>query len=264
MRSPAPTAPPRQATIGSQPEPSGTVTVVDTLPAGLTFANVAGNAVPMPNSVSQDGKTLTWNLAAPAVGGVAGSIVMTATVDAGLGLNVPLINTASISSANEPTDVDTQLNNTASWTVTTLGPAVLDLSVSNQDKAPPGNQFGMTINYGNSGQDDAENTTISVDIPSGVKVISTTAPGATPNFTIPAGGLAGPASLTWSVGTLLSGANGSISIVGVVNANVTSGTKLQFPTKISSTTADPAEKSADPVPTISAEFIRVFVPITKR
>ena len=101
--------------IGIQPE-NAAVTVVDTLPAGLSFTNTPENASPQPTSVN--GQVLTWNFPAGLLAGASGTIVLTATVDVSVGQNVPLTNNASISG---PSELDAaKTNNTAQSTTITL------------------------------------------------------------------------------------------------------------------------------------------------
>jgi uncharacterized repeat protein (TIGR01451 family) len=240
--------------IGSVAETAGSkVTIVDTLPAGLAFASA--NIPPQVN-----GQTLTWVLDAPAPGTTAAPILVDTTVTA-VGENVPLTNTVTIASPNEPADVDTQVNNTASWKVTTVGPASLSLVLSGLTKTPPGKQFTLQIGYKNLGGDIAEGTTISLALPANVTLLSSSAPGATPNFTAPK---AGPATVSWTVtDPIASQGGGTITVVGQVANNQTLiGKSLTFTVTASSASANPTSVSQST--TLVVDQTRVYVPVIRK
>jgi uncharacterized repeat protein (TIGR01451 family) len=241
--------------IGSVAETAGAkVTIVDTLPAGLVYAS----ASPAPSSVV--GQKLTWVLPAPAPGTTAAPILVDTTVTA-VGENVPLTNTVTIASPNEPADVDTQVNNTASWKVTTVGPAKLDLTLSGLTKTPPGKQFALQIDYKNLGGDIAEGTTISLALPANVTLLSSSAPGATPNFTAPK---VGPATVSWTVtDPIASQGGGTITVVGqVANNQNLIGQSLTFTVTVSSASANPTSVSKNT--SLVVDQTRVYVPVIRK
>jgi len=220
--------------IGTQPE-NAAVTVVDTLPAGLSFANLSSNAAPQPNIVN--GQVLTWNFPAGLPSGAIGTIVLTATVDTSVGLNVPLVNNVSISG---PSELDAaKTNNTAQATTITLGPP--DTSISSNFSGPisPGTQFKFTISYQNTGQDDAPDVTITDVLPAGVTILSVVSSGATwDNHTTN--------TVTWDAGTLPANASGTI----VITAQLDSSAKLGDPLKNSINITVPL---TDPTPLNNSE-----------
>jgi uncharacterized repeat protein (TIGR01451 family) len=108
------------------------VTVIDTLPAGLTFLN----ADPAPTSAS--GGALTF-----ALGMIPGGGSATLTIRARADQTGEITNTASVSQASEPPDTNPD-NNTASDTTMILPPPSLELSVS-ADRASAA--IGETITY---------------------------------------------------------------------------------------------------------------------
>jgi uncharacterized repeat protein (TIGR01451 family) len=248
----------KYSNVGIEDELSNTqVTIVDTLPAGLSYT--PGNASPAPASVN--GKVLTWNLPAPAHGGLdVRTIVLTATVDAGLGENVAVTNAANISSPNELKDSTTQSNNTATWTVTTIGPAKLALQLSGLGKTPPGKQFGFQINYQNVGADVAENGVVTLNLPANVTLISATAPGATPNFSGPQ---VGPKTLSWNLtDPLASQQGGAITIIGQVASNLPRGSTLNFSATFTSSSLN--ANIATATGSLEAIFNDVFVPLIRK
>jgi uncharacterized repeat protein (TIGR01451 family) len=208
--------------VGTNNEPApGTVAIADTLPAGLTF--VSASVAP----TTQNGQNLSWTVAAPNAGGLPSEINVTTTINNGIGENVPLVNNASITSPSD-TDATTQANNAGQATVTTLGPALLNLSFEKLGgNTPPNATFEFKLNYSNTGQDDATDTTITLNIPANVTLISADAPGASANFTTPIVG--GPGvSVTWSIPNLASNTAGSIALKAQVANNTALGTTLTF------------------------------------
>jgi uncharacterized repeat protein (TIGR01451 family) len=244
--------------IGTNNEPAGKVLITETLPQELTFPTTPGvpqDASVAPQSVSPDGRTIVWEVTAPLANNVdVGTITFTPTVKSGVPGNTPLLLTAAIGSQNELSDKLT--NNTNTTTISTIGDAVLGLNVFGQATAPAGRQFQMTIGYSNNGQNDAENTTISLTLPAGVTLLSATSTSAAPNFTTPK---VGPATVTWNAGTLPTNTNGTISIVGQVNAGVSSGTNLQFQVTASSSTAVPVSLTRNT--TLKVDIIKTYLPL---
>jgi uncharacterized repeat protein (TIGR01451 family) len=221
--------------IGEDAElPGAQVTISDTLPAGLSFQSADAPA-PQVN-----GKQLTWTLPAPAPGGIQTSLVYTATVDAGLGENIPLVNVVTISSPNELTDADTQLNNRSEVTVLTVGPAELDLQLSGLGKTPVGKQFTLVLDYSNLGASDALDGKVTLNLPNGVTLVSATAPGATPDFSGPQ---VGPKAVSWTLNSELAGqTGGKITVVGqVANSPALSGQTLQFTAQFSASNTPPVD-----------------------
>jgi uncharacterized repeat protein (TIGR01451 family)/fimbrial isopeptide formation D2 family protein len=229
--------------IGTAGE-AGTVTVVDTLPAGLTFTNTAEFASPQPNSVV--GQNLTWTFAGlPAA--TSGTIVLTATVDSSVGQNVPLTNNVTINGPSE--QAAAKNNNSASWTTTTLGPADTNVSTNLSGAVPPGAQFQFTINYQNTGQDDATDTTITDVLPAGVTILSQDSPGATWD-----GATTG--TVTWNVGTLAPNESGTI----VVTAQLASATPVG---STLTNAVDITVPANDPTPANNVESVNLTVGLRK-
>ena len=239
--------------VGSNNDPAGTATVTDTLPSGLTFVS----AVPAPTTVS--GKNLTWNVAAPNAGGLPTTIEVTAMIDAGLGQNEALVNNAGITSPNEPADAATRSNNFGQATVTTIGPALLSLNFSGLGgNTPPGTTFEFELNYGNTGQDDATDTTITLNVPANVTILSANAPDASANFTTP---IVGPTSITWSIANLVSGTGGTISFQGQVAQGAVNGSTLTFSAQAASLTASPNTVTASGDNSQTVAFNKIYMPM---
>jgi uncharacterized repeat protein (TIGR01451 family) len=241
--------------IGTQNEPSGGVVISDTLPTGLTYQSSSSNGVALNPTIN--GKNLRWTVNAPNAGGIASTILVSATIDANVAPNTALVNRASVSSTNElPAKLG---NNVSEATVTTIGPAVLGLSFDKlAGKTPPNTTFSFNINYSNLGQDDAADTTITLDVPANVSIQSVSSTDATPNFGTP---INGPTSVTWTISNLVSGANGTITINAKV-LNAPDGTTLPFTVHASSATADPQTIQVSGARTVA--FNPVYLPLMKK
>ncbi|HNP85482.1 MAG TPA: lamin tail domain-containing protein [Kouleothrix sp.] len=246
--------------IGSSDEFGGAkATIVDTLPADMTFVAAAlPDGTPLSPLVN--GQDVTFTVDAPLHGGIASTIILTATVSPTARENTAMTNKAVISSPHEPKDATTQSNNQSEWTVTTLGPALLDTYFTpTQFAAPPGRDFAFTLNYSNGGQSVADGIQITLDVPAGVRINSVNSGGATPTFSLPVNG---PTTLTWTVDQLDAIQNDAITVNGTVLSTTAAGASLPFSATVSSTTAGVA--SANASATLKAEFIKIFLPMARK
>lgn len=246
--------------VGSSDEVGGaTVTITDTLPAGLTYAGSSSDSTNVVPTVN--GKTITWSgVTPPSAGGVASTILVSATIDAGTPDNTALVNKAGISSPNEPTNAQqagVRTNNFAEAAVTTIGPAVLNLSFEDLGgNTPPNAQFTFVLNYSNIGQDDATDTTVALNIPANVTILSADSEDARPNFSTP---VSGPAQLTWTVSNLPSNTGGTITLVGQVSGAAADGSTLAF-----TATANSGAVTATTSASQTVAFNKIFLPFIKK
>jgi len=242
--------------VGTDNDPGFTAVVTDTLPAGLTF--VSASSLP----ATHTGQNLSWNVAAPNAGGLPTVIQVTATIDAGLGENVPLVNTAGITSPTEPTDAARRSNNVGQATVTTNGPALLSLNFSGLGRnSAPSSQFTFALDYRNSGQEDATDTIITLNIPANVTLLSADASDASANFTTP---ILGPTSLTWSVSNVAANTTGTILLTGQVASGAVEGSTLTFSAQAASDAANPKTVPAGGTNTQTVAFNRIYLPMVVR
>jgi uncharacterized repeat protein (TIGR01451 family) len=230
--------------IGVNPE-SAAVTVVDTLPAGLTFSTAS-----LPPTVN--GQVLTWSIPGGLAAGASGTIELTATVDVGVGQNAPLVNNVTISGPSELSTATA--NNSAQWTTTTLGPADTSISSDLAGSVPPGAQFEFTITYQNTGQDDATDVTITNVLPAGVTILSeesdsATWDGATTN------------TVTWDVGTLAPNTGGTITVKAQLASSATFGTPLQNSLTITVPANDPTPANNTESKTLTVGFLKMYLPM---
>jgi uncharacterized repeat protein (TIGR01451 family) len=236
---------------GDTGELAPTVTITDTLPAGLTFTPSAGNAIPEPTTVN--GNKLTWVVPAPLQGGALSTIILTTTSDVSLGVNVPVINSVEIASLNEQAIAKANLN-TASWTTTTLGPADTSISSNFPSAVPPGGQFQFTITYRNTGQDDATDVKITDVLPAGVTILSAVSAGATwDNATT--------GTVTWDVGTLAPNASGTIVVTAQLASSVASGTTLSNVLNITVPLNDPTPADNAETKTVTVGQLKLYLPL---
>lgn len=245
--------------IGTADEIGGVqTTITDTLPVGMSFQSASYLDAPLTPTVN--GQNVVFKVTPPANGGVPYTIVLTATIAADAPQNTALVNRATISSPNEPKDAQTQSNNQSEWTVTTLGPALLDVKFNPVlFAAPPGRNFAFTLQYGNNGQSIAEGVDLALTVPSGVTITGASAGSATPAFNLP---VQGPTTLHWSADQLDALESGAITISGTVASNTPEGASLQFGATLSTTTAGVSSASSNG--TLKAEFIKIYLPITRK
>lgn len=247
---------------GTETELSGVkATIVDTLPAGMTFKAAAlPDGTPLTPTVN--GQVVTFSVDAPGKlsnGFGPYTIVLTGTISPSAPQNTAMINRVTISSPNELTDTATQSNNQAEWTVTTLGPAVLTTNITPVlFAAPPGRTFGLTLNYANTGQSVAAGVQIKLTVPAGVQITSVNSGSATPTFSLPVNG---PTTLTWNADQLDAVQNGAISVTGKVLSNTPEGTEMTFTSTVSSTTGGVANATSSAK--LKAEFIKIYIPMAR-
>jgi uncharacterized repeat protein (TIGR01451 family) len=137
---------------------TNTITVTDTLPAGLTYVSAAGTGW----SCGAAGQTVTCTRPGPlASGATAPAITLTAAVSASA--PATLTNTANASS----TDFDNVSgNNSSTDIVSVLQPPIITLTKSvNTPTAAPGSGLIYTIYYRNLGGSSASNLVINDSIP---------------------------------------------------------------------------------------------------
>jgi len=228
--------------IGTSAE-TGIVTVVDTLPTGLTF----GTASLTPTVA---GQVLTWNFPAGLAAGASATIELTATVNPDIGPNVSLVNNVSISGPDEQNAAKT--NNTAQASTTTSGPADTSVSSNLSGAVPPGAQFQFTITYRNIGQNDAEDVNITDVLPAGVTILSEDSPDATWND-------ATTGTVTWDVGTLRANGSGTIIVTARLASATAGGTTLSNALSITVPANDPTPGDNTETKTLTVGLRKLYL-----
>jgi uncharacterized repeat protein (TIGR01451 family) len=212
------------------PSDSASATIVDALPAGLTFVS----AVPAPNAVS--GQLVSFSTGLIRNGGSVTVVIQALTVKVGT-----LANIASVTGAN----IDNNAENNQSQVelvVNAVPVAQSDLSVtldSSTNKAYLGSNFTVTETVTNLGPDRATNTVLTTAIPTGLSVLTASSSSGTITTN---GGI-----LRASLGSLASGAGATVTFTGTP----TLGRPLVI-------VATAASASNDPVPTNNIASVTVL------
>jgi uncharacterized repeat protein (TIGR01451 family) len=206
------------------------VTVVDTLPSGVTFVS----ASPSVGSFTIVAGVVTWNVGNLAA---AGSATLTIVVNVNPQTTGQLVNSATVSSQTSDTDSS---NNSASETTTVN--AVADLTLSKTDSPDPvlaGNDLTYSLVVGNSGPSTAVNVVVTDTLPAGTTLVS--AVGGT-GSTVCAEVQLGVVSC--DVGSLDPGETRTIFITVHVASSVPTGTILTDTASATSPTSPTANASA--------------------
>ena len=224
--------------VNDGPAQADNVVVRDTWTSGLSY--VSANPAP----AGLVGSTLTWIVGSMAPG-AQGTITVVFNVDANApasGTNQAQITTTTV---NNPPGDDTS-------TVTTQFPRP---NVWTQKTAPTtatvGDQFSYTLAYGNNGGSNANNVTLLDTLPVGLSFVSAN----------PAPSSVSGQNITWNIGTLTSGQQGSISVVVQSTTAATNGAVVVNTAQISTPT--PGDNPGDNTSTTSTTLQRADVRVTK-
>ena len=214
------------------------VTVVDTLPAGVSYASAA----PAPSSVS--GNTLTWNMGDLALNG-SWTITVNATVgSATWGTVTNRVSVSTSSSGDSPGD------NTSTSTTTIIVPNVWASKTGTATVLPNGD-ISYTLSYGNNGTAAAAGVALVDTLPAGTSYVSAS----------PAPASVSGNTVTWNAGTIGVGGAGTITLVARAAATATAGTVLTNNVSISTTT--PGDNPGDNTSTSTTTVVAPNVRITK-
>lgn len=209
------------------------VTIVDTLPPGMSYASGSASAVPQ-----VQGQTLTWVLG-PVTPSQSGQI----TYDVVLTGSAPLTNSATITSSEADADSS---DNTATCT---SGVSVSDVFVSKScpQTSVPGATGTHTLTFGNEGNALAQSVTIVDTLSSGLAYAdhaSVTVNGQPANVTPTVNGQV----ITFDLGSLAPGSTGTITYsVSTPATAATPGVRSFSDTAVISTTSaesDTADNSS--------------------
>ena len=222
--------------INDGPAQADNVVVRDTWTPGLNYVS----ANPAPSSLA--GSTLAWNIGTMTPG-AQGTITVVFDVDA----NAPAsaTNQAQITTTttnNPPGDdrstASTQFPRPNVW-VQKAGPATVTV----------GNQLSYTLTYGNNGGANAGSVGVVDTLPGGLSFVSAN----------PAASSASGQNITWDLGALTSGQQGSITVVAQSNVAAANGTVVVNTAQISTPTLGdaPGDNTASASTTLQRADVRV-------
>jgi uncharacterized repeat protein (TIGR01451 family) len=165
------------------------VTVVDALPAGVTFQGASAGGVHAAGD-----HTVTWDLGTVAPG-AGGSVTATVLVASGLSAGTPIANTASIAA------VEAAAESTTVITLVGAGSNLLLTKAADKLTVLPDEVIAYTIRYRNLGNQDALQVRIMDQVPVNASFVAGSA--------TPSAVLVGDV-LTWSLDTVPAGAEGAV------------------------------------------------------
>lgn len=188
-------------------EPAKNATVVDTLPAGVTFVNASDGGVYDPAT-----RKVTWNLG-ELMTPKNGTLTVVVNVPAPQYNNTELVNTVGFS---DETPGSTPVQ--ATTTSTIHADHVLTIAKTDApDPVEKGAELTYTISWGVTGNEYADDIVVTDPIPFGTQFVSATD-----------GGVYDPATntVTWTVGDKVPGDTGSFSVVVKVNKDFPNGLQI--------------------------------------
>jgi uncharacterized repeat protein (TIGR01451 family) len=190
------------------PDPATGVTIIDTLPAGVTFSSASAGCV-------NNSGTVTCTLSNPLAMNATESFNIVVTVTQASGM---ITNTASIT-GNETDSVS--VNNSATST-TAVG--ITNLGITKTDSPDPvssGGTLTYTVVVTNSGPDASTGATITDALPAGV-TFSSASPGcvnSSGTVTCTVGALANGGSQSFTITTTVTASSGTLSNTATIVAN---------------------------------------------
>jgi len=242
--------------MNNGPSDAVSASVVDALPAGMTFVSrVQGSGPAFTCSDPAVGANGTISCsAATLVAGQSASFTVVAHVAANIANGSTLLNTATGSSSTTDSSPG---NNTS--TVSTSVTTSADLSVTKTASAPlafGGQNITYTIVVGNAGPSTATSVVVTDVLPAGSTLVSTN----------PSSACAGTSTVTCSIATLNNGASATFTII--ITAP-TAGGSLTNTATVSAATSDPnssnntatailALQPASAIPTLSMTMLMLL------
>lgn len=182
---------------------SGTVTVGDTLPAGLSYVSATGTGW----TCGAAGQVVTCTRATALAAG-ASYPVITVTVNVLQTAGASVTNTASVSGGGQTNTA----NDSANDPTTVVSSSDLSLSKTVNNPNPiQGQNVTFTLTLANAGPSNATNIVVTDLLPAGLNFVSAT----------PSAGTYTSGTGAWAVASLASGATATLQIVALVNSTGT-------------------------------------------
>ncbi len=198
------------------------VILEDQLPADVSFVSASGGG-------TLSGSVVSWDLGSISPGGTPGSVFVTVKVNSPLANGKVLQNLASIAS-NEHAQAS------SSFDVKVDSAPVLELNkTASKTHVDPGDTITYTIDYKNTGNDQATSVKLEDHLPSDVTFISAS-PGGTVSGNV----------VSWDLGSMPGGGtSGSVFVTVKVNSPLADGKILHNPASIVSATTQPVLSLVD-------------------
>ncbi|GFO77661.1 hypothetical protein BPLS_P6241 [Bathymodiolus platifrons methanotrophic gill symbiont] len=220
-----------EVTISATPDPA---VAGEELIYTVAYKNITGNACPkaklhltLPQHVgSASGTTKSWDLRT-LPGGRHGSRQVRVKVDSPLAPNTELKTTASVTSTGAVTCETTVTDST------NVRPALQVIKTSSVGMVDVGDPLTYTLHYDNAGKGNASNVILQDTLPGDASFAS-----ATGNPSVSG------SNITWNLGTVIAGAQGSVTLTVDVDRPPANGVLTNTGT-IDSTETDPSPFSLD-------------------
>ena len=220
-------------TNGSSSSPSASATLIDTLPANVTFVT----ATTSQGTFTPSGSTVTFDLGTIALGGSVTATITVRPTAAAAGTS--LTNSATVTSVvSDPNAANNSDSETTEFAAAAAPQVDLQVTKSaNPNSAVAGTNLTYAITVSNAGPSDAQIVLVSDVLPTGTTFVSAAqTSGASFNLTKPSVGSGG--TLSASTSTLAAGASASFTLVVHVNASIPDDTTLTNTATVTSTTTD--------------------------
>jgi uncharacterized repeat protein (TIGR01451 family) len=185
--------------------PATAVVLTDPIPANTTFVSAT-------NGGTKTGSAVTWNLGTLAAGGT-GSAQFVVQVTS------PLTNGSTITNSGGNIDCTETAAVTAAPAATSVAssPVLTVLASDAPDPVAAGASVTYTLTYANGGNAVATQTTLTASLPANTTFVSATA-----------GGVYSAGAVTWGLGQVTTGANGTVQLVARVSTPLANGTVITF------------------------------------
>jgi uncharacterized repeat protein (TIGR01451 family)/MYXO-CTERM domain-containing protein len=210
------------------------VTITEALPANVTFQTASASG-----AYASVGNQVTWTIGSIAAG-ASGAVTVTVLVASPLASGTTLTDAASLAASNATTLM-------ANSTVTATSSPLLTLTETGApNPIAAGAQLVYTLAYGNAGTDTAAAAAIVAPLPTNTTFVSATGGGTYDS---------GANQVTFSLGSVAAGINGSVTFTVTVAAPLANGTSLTASATMSATSVSSALAMAtttvDSAPTLS-------------
>jgi uncharacterized repeat protein (TIGR01451 family) len=182
---------------------ASSVAITDGVPANTTFVSATGGGVEASGLV-------TWNVGALAAGASA-AVQMVVRVASPLANGTVITDGTWVIDSSETSPV----SGSAVTTTVYSAPSLAVVAADSPDPVAAGANLTWTLSYSNIGNADATGVVVSDTLPANTSFVSATG-----------GGTLAAGVVTWNLGTLAAGGNGSVQLVAKVASPLANGTTI--------------------------------------